>query len=932
MAPPIPGLRPPARRKDRTPADIAIGAAAVILLAALTIGVPFALTLLLGLPVPKSAPSMSLLTGQISVMTILRFLSVIVWLAWLQLVWCVIVEIQAAVRNVGVPARVPLSGGTQSVAHRLVTAALLLFSATAALSPALSHAAPPRPAYSMSAQAQFPGQLGGTGTTTGTGASADVAPVPQTMQHEQVHKLYTVSPPQGRYHESLWEIAQHHLGDGRRYKEIFELNKDRVQPDGSKLTIASLIRPGWVLRMPGDAFGPGIQAVGQAPAQQTAHQEQHTLATAQPGGNGGAATGGTSRSGASAGTAVTGTAAAGQQQSVLGAWPYELSAASLLAAGVLAALGRRRRERLWQRGFGRRLVAPAGDAAVAEAALRLGADDPAVQLLDTSLRQLSAMLAAQGKTPPTVFAAHLGAEHLDLWIAPADPQPPAPWQSVDGGQVWRLPAAAAASLNGGGALAPYPGLVTLGMNDSGRVMVDLEAAHGLIAVRGPAETARSALAALAVELVTNRWSDRMRVTLVGFGSGLELIAPDRVVISGSLEEALPSLEQRAGELDGQLSAWGLESVLTGRSMMRNADAWAPHYLIMGVPPTPEQAERLLALARTRHRTALGLVVAGDVAGASWQWELTAEGRLRAGVPGFDLAPQLLPAAQYAAVVALFRDGDGDAPLTPPTVADVPTAHLRPGAPVAVEVGLLGPAVVGAPGLIEPDRLAMATELVMYLAAHPGGVHPNVLAGALWPRGVTAEVRDAAVARVREWLGTDHRGQPNLVTDPDGRLRLGADAGIDWQVFRGLVAHAGQAADAASSAAFLQHALSLVRGQLLDGREPGRYAWLTTSDFCYEVTALVADTAHSLSALLLSQGDASRAMEAARAGLRLAFDDEMLWRDLLRGAAATGQDEVLRAVVDEVSARAALDEVMARMAPETEALIDELLPSWRSSAA
>ena len=61
------------------------------------------------------------------------------------------------------------------------------------------------------------------------------------------------------------------------------------------------------------------------------------------------------------------------------------------------------------------------------------------------------------------------------------------------------------------------------------------------------------------------------------------------------------------------------------------------------------------------------------------------------------------------------------------------------------------------------------------------------------------------------------------------------------------------------------------------------------------------------------------MDAARAGLRLAFDDEMLWRDLLRGAHATGQEQVLRAVVDEVSARVALDEVMSRMAPETEAL-------------
>src|SRR5262249_34353084 len=68
-----------------------------------------------------------------------------------------------------------------------------------------------------------------------------------------------VKPPDGRFHESLWEIAENHLGDGRRYREIFELNAGRPQPDGSVLTIASLIRPGWVLRMPHDASGPGIE-------------------------------------------------------------------------------------------------------------------------------------------------------------------------------------------------------------------------------------------------------------------------------------------------------------------------------------------------------------------------------------------------------------------------------------------------------------------------------------------------------------------------------------------------------------------------------------------------------------------------------------------------------------------------------------------------
>jgi hypothetical protein len=42
--------------------------------------------------------------------------------------------------------------------------------------------------------------------------------------------------------------------------------------------------------------------------------------------------------------------------------------------------------------------------------------------------------------------------------------------------------------------------------------------------------------------------------------------------------------------------------------------------------------------------------------------------------------------------------------------------------------------------------------------------------------------------------------------------------------------------------------------------------------------------------------------------------------------------VLRAVVDEIRARTQLDEVLPKIAPETESLIDELLPSWRSSVA
>jgi hypothetical protein len=934
MAPPIPGLRKPVQVRHRTAGDVVAGIGAIILLTALTVGVPVALVAVVGLPIPHTMPKLSALTSQLDITAILRILSVIIWLAWIQLVWCVLVEVKAAASHAATRTRVPLAGATQSAAHRLVTAALLLFTAAAALTPAVINHGPPRAAHSVSA----PAMNAVTPAIPVTGLT--VAHVPQAHAAPNSDKMYVVTPPVGRFHESLWEIAQNHLGDGRRYREIFELNKDRVQPDGSKLTIASLIRPGWTLLMPKDAHGPGIQAVtpklaselGLAAHASHGHDPEPGQVVELPGTE--APAGGVRDNGIFAAPAAPSSPAP--------AWPYELSAASLLAAGVLAALGRRRREQLWQRAFGRRLAGPDPDAAEAEKALRLGADDPAVRMLDTGLRYLSKQLAAAGKTPPTVFAAHLGLQNLDLWIAPPDPNPPRPWQAADGGQVWRLPFAATAGLDVAesqpSGLAPYPGLVSLGTNESGRILVDLEVAHGLIAVRGPRPVVQAALSALAVELVTNRWSDQMRVTLIGFGDGLAQISPERVDVARNLDEVLPDLERRAGQMRDAMASAGIDSVLTGRSRGGDADAWAPHYLIMGVPPTQAQAERLLALARSRYRMGFGYVIAGDVRGATWTWDLSPEGRLSAAVLGFDLEAQLLPPEQYAAVVKLFRGAaaGADVPLAVlSAVAAVPPAHLDPGAVLPVEIGLLGQVRVQAPGPLEPDRLALATELVVYLAAHPEGVHTNVLAGAVWPRGVTPEVRDAALSRVHAWLGTDAAGQPSLLTDADGRLRLGPGARVDWQVFRALFGRASQAAsaaDATAEAGYLEQALSLIRGQFLDGRDTARYAWLATDEIEYEVTAAVADAAHRLAGLRLAAGDPDGSMAAARAGLRLAFNDEMLWRDLLTGAHATGHEHVLRAVVGEVSARVALDEVMPRMAPETEALIDELLPSWRTSAA
>ena len=306
--------------------------------------------------------------------------------------------------------------------------------------------------------------------------------------------------------------------------------------------------------------------------------------------------------------------------------------------------------------------------------------------------------------------------------------------------------------------------------------------------------------------------------------------------------------------------------------------------------------------------------------------------------------QTLPGPQQAAVADLFRTADQaeEMVLAAPPPVTAPADHLVPGSTMPVEVTLLGPVAVRAPGAIEHERLAAATELVVFLATHPGGVHPNVLGAAIWPRGVTREVRDAMLARVADWLGTDDIGRAHLATDTSGRLRLGSQVRVNWQVFCALTSRAEQAATSAPAGpvavpgpgerdALLTQALDRVRGLFLDGREPGRYAWLASDGLEYEVEARVADTAHLLCRLRLAGADPHGAMGAARAGLRLAFYDELLWRDLLTAAHATGDEDLLRAAVGEVCARAALDEVMPGMAPETEALIDDLLPSWRSAA-
>jgi hypothetical protein len=922
-------------RPRKTVKDVLAGLVSIVALLALLGGVPYALATWIGWPLPRQLPALSMQTlrAPVDSGTLINLLALVVWLAWAQFTACVIIELKAAASGSGLPPRMPLGGLNQLLARQLVAAVLLLTSSAAGLAPTRlaamgAGAAPPHrpPAVTATVEAR---------ATSDVGKQASVAARNQAARATEAsthgaRKVYVVQPPQGRHHESLWEIAERHLGDGRRYREIFELNHGKEQPDGDRLSLASLIRPGWVLDMPADAVGVRIvhdqATIGTVPASAGAHA--------------GAGAGSGAGSGAGAGAAPHEAPAPAERQSP-GMAALELSAAALLAAGLLAALGRKRRQQLWHRAFGRRILLPSGDAAAAEEAIRIGADAEAAHLLDVGLRALSRALAAAGRSLPTVYAARLTAEGLELQLAPADPQAPEPWQALAGGATWRLPAGPALqSLDERflrDVLAPYPGLVSLGTDEHGRILVDLEAAYGVISLKGPVEQRRALLAAVAAELATNRWSDHMRITLVGFGDELTLLAPERIRAAAKLRDVLPELEAQAEETRRAMAASGIDSVLTGRSRGVLGEAWMPHYLLVAEQPDPEELDRLVRLSGIWQRTPMGSLVAGEVPGATWSWEVSDDGRISVPLLGLEAEAQLLPASQYRAVVELFRaasrleaiDGHPPTPGTPGGALD-PAALAQLERPATVELRMLGPVEVSAPGRLEEGRAEACTEALVYLATHPDGVHPTVLGGAVWPRGVSASMRDATIARLRDWLGRDASGRANLQVDGDGRLRLGPGVRSDWAVFEALV----QLADSspAGEESYLQQALALVRGRLLQARRPRRYAWLAKEDLEYEVPARIADAAHRLIELRLAKGNAAGAMQAARTALRGAPDEEGLWRDLLRATHAGGDTTRLRAVVSELEARVAADPALEELHPETEALIDELLPSWRLSVA
>ncbi|MGH3472324.1 MAG: LysM peptidoglycan-binding domain-containing protein [Nocardioidaceae bacterium] len=216
---------------------------AALVMLALAVGVPLLLVALIGNPIPDQWSWNSPLTGE----AILGVLACVAWVFWAQMTLCLIVELIAEIRvaaghSADWLTRVPGTlGGQQALARTLVQAVVVVGLASAAASTST-----PVGIVRAAAAAAAPfthGPEEAPASSTPTHAAFVAQPVVSRRQTPTVAVEVTSG-------DSLWSIAEVHLGNGQRWREIAELNEGRVMPDGSRFQNAASILPGWTLLVP----------------------------------------------------------------------------------------------------------------------------------------------------------------------------------------------------------------------------------------------------------------------------------------------------------------------------------------------------------------------------------------------------------------------------------------------------------------------------------------------------------------------------------------------------------------------------------------------------------------------------------------------------------------------------------------------------------
>lgn len=891
-------------------------------------GVPALLWRTAHWPLPHRVPSLHDLTMALTpgrrpgAEVVIKAFGVVAWILWAQIGVAVVAEIRAQRRG-----RATALGTVPTWARplvvRLATIVMTLIP-TMGIRPV---GATPVPVPAVVATTPVCSNNSLAGASAPAVADSPVTPAAAATATTS----YRVRPG-----DNLWDIAAKELGNPRRYHEIFELNRTRLQQDGRRLTRSGLIRPGWILDLPVAPSGTPegqpapIQAATPAPATADPSPSEHRSASASPSEEQVEDIAVAIASGAG-NIDPTGPGAADDDAGR----PVHQAGLSLLVAGsVIAGLGILRRNRRNARRRHHRFPPPADSLVDVEREVRAIASNEAPLWVAAAVRHLAGSLGDEGAPPPPdVLAVRAGELGVEVLIARPWPQSPGRFIPLDDGHTWRLdPAVELKELEDLARSVPsyLTALATVGESETGAVLIDLDHA-GTLLVEGHSGHTGAVLGSIALELATATWADLVDLCLVGAPepfAGLDRLERVRILTRG---EAVATLKRCAGSPGvGGLTAAALGDIPPGPTV---AVVWP------GVLTEDELAD--LAAVAEPH-TGLVMVVAGGVPSAGWRLTINESGNgllapvglsltvptatetidalalllvdaatestetLVEGQAGADPAqspnsfgdtvPGAPEAFEPTAMSPVASDcfgephGDDQVPVEPPLSVDLSEEGQKDDASPIAEVRILGPVEITWRGPA-PQR-PQPGELVAYLATHRYPVNGDRIRLALWPARVDDDrfgernksTLWALTSRTRQALGKDDAGQDLLPKEAGNLLSLSPAVASDWERFRRFVDRARR--DPANAIEILVQALDLVRGRPFQDVRSG-YAWVELEHLDAEIDAVVTDAALDLVDLALAAGDITSARHAIRQGLLGCPGSEPLLRAAMRVAHAAG---------------------------------------------
>lgn len=443
--------------------------------------------------------------------------------------------------------------------------------------------------------------LGGIGTLGGASAAqAQIAAGVVAEEGGDSVPFYVVQRSFDGQQEFLFEIAQRFLGDGNRFNEIFELNKGRPQPDGGAMTTPTSLLPGWILQLPADAKGTGVQ-FGPLPGASSVAPEAQPQPSSTPLASPSASPSPTRppsprvsttpvprpaavSTGASSGTGIPVALVVLLVVIVLGAG----------AAGVYA--WRRRRA-------ARAAVLPPAPPTV---------DRSAAWTIDSALKILVVACADEAIRFPGLYLVTVDDASIHVLLSTPSAAVPSGWSASSDGRTWSaslryLQAQRVPEVSN----EEFSRLVTLGGTDEGRILLNFQHANGPVSIEGAPGAVDDVLEGWLSEFASNPWSG----------------SPDVVRLNARESAGTETLDEFLGRIDG-----------TGTGIA-----------VLESPPSKAQGEAIRSLyARPGFRWIF--LVKGAYPGASWTFAA------RDGV----LTSGLVPDVRYSSFAA--RRQSGSAPV------------------------------------------------------------------------------------------------------------------------------------------------------------------------------------------------------------------------------------------------------------------------------